>query len=158
MLTFKTERQNIFPYFFKRVLIAIFILPILYDELFPTTFITDTYYSIATVFLLLKVIDEISKVFLLELTFDNEQKEITILYKTVFSRPKHKRLLFEDAKLEIIRSKFKQKWLSEPLTLYFFKKRKEIFEVKRSKDGFSLETLNSIWKTVESIPLPIYRV
>ncbi len=109
-------------------------------------------------FLLLKVIDEISKVFLLELTFDNEQKEITFLYKTVFSLPKHKRLLFEDAKLEIIRSKFKQKWLSEPLTLYFFKKRKEIFEVKRSKDGFSLETLNSIWKTVESIPLPIYRV
>jgi hypothetical protein len=99
-----------------------------------------------------------SEVFLLELKFDNEKKEIIFLYKTVFSSHKYKKLSFENAKVEIVKSKFKQKWLWEPLTLYFFKNKKEVFEVKGSKDGFSLEALKSICKTAENISLPISEV
>ncbi len=160
MITFKTERPNVFRYLIKRLLITLFILalPVLYEKLFPTAFIRDTYYSIAPVLFLIRMIDEMSKVFLLELKFDDEKKEITFLYKTVFSSQKHKKLSFENAKVEMVKSKFKQKWLWEPLTLYFYKNKKEVFEVKGSKDGFSIETLKSICKIAENIPLPVSKV
>lgn len=38
------------------------------------------------------------------------------------------------------------------------KKQKEVFEIKKSKDGFSVDKLKEISKTVENLSLPITMV
>lgn len=159
MLTYKTDRPNSF-YFFKQLLttIAIILLPVFYDLLFPKTLIKDTYYWVATAFILMRIVDETNRDRLTEIRFDTENKQIVFIFKTLLSASRQKILPFENARLEIAESKSHWTWLWEPLTLYFLKNKMEVFEIKKSKDGFSVDRLREISKTVEALSLPITRV
>jgi hypothetical protein len=158
MLTYKTDRPNSF--FFRRLLttIAIVSVPILYDLLFPTAFIKDTYNGVSTALILMRIIDETSKDRLTEIRFDTANKQVIFIYKTLFSASLQKTLPLENARLEIVQSKSSWTWFWEPLTLYFLKNKKEVFEINKSKDGFSIDKLKEISKTVESLSLPIVKV
>jgi hypothetical protein len=159
MVTYKTDRPNSY-YFFKQLLTTIVIvsLPILYDLLFPTPFIKDTYYWVAGALILMRIIDETSRDRLTEIRFDTDNKQVIFIYKTLLSAPRQKRLPLENARLEVAQSKSSWTWLWEPLTLYFLKNKKEVFEIKKSKDGFSVDKLREITKTVETLSLPITKV
>ncbi|RYZ62880.1 MAG: hypothetical protein EOO14_00900 [Chitinophagaceae bacterium] len=133
-------------------------LPLAYDLLFATAFSKDTYYWVAATLILLRMVDETSKERLTEIRFDTENNQLLFLYKILFFAPRQKALLFEDARLEIVQTKSGWTWLWEPLTLYFLKNKKEMFEIKKSKDGFSVEKLREIIRTVENLSLPITKV
>ncbi len=159
MVTYKTDRPNSF-YFFKRLLTTIVIvaLPIFCDLLFPTTLIKDTYYWVATALIFMRIISETSRDRLIEIRFDTDNKQVIFIYKTLLSAPKQKTLPLENAGLEIAQSKLSWTWLWEPLTLYFLKNKMEVFEIKKSKDGFSIDKQREITKQVETLCLPITRV
>ena len=133
-------------------------LPIAYDLLFPTGFIKDTYNWVAVTLILIRIVDETSKDRLTEIRFDIENSQLIFMYKILFSAPRQKVLLFENARLEIVQTKSSWIWLWEPLTLYFLKNKHEVFEIKKSKDGFSVEKLRAIIRTVEDLSLPITKV
>jgi hypothetical protein len=159
MITYKTDRQILF-YVLKRFLAtaAILFLPIFFDLFFPIDFIADTYYSIALVLMFIKIIDELAKNRLTEIRFDADCNQVIFVYKTLFILSRQKTLPFDNARLEIAQSKSSWTWLWEPLTLYFLKNKKEVFEIKKSKDGFSIDKLKKISKTVENLSLPIIKV
>ena len=159
MLTYKTDKANSF-YFFKQLLSTVVIvsLPILYDLLFPTAFIKDTYYWVAGALILMRIIDEAGKDRLTEIRFDTDNNQVIFIYKTLFTALRQKTLPLENARLEIAQIKSSWTWLWEPLTLYFLKNKIEVFEIKKSKDGFSVDKLKEITKTVETLSLPITKV
>jgi hypothetical protein len=158
MLTYKTDWSNSL-HFFKQLFITfvIILLPILYDLLFSTTFIKEMYYELAATLLLIRIIDETSKKRLKEVRFDKDKNQIIFTYKLLLSTTKQKTLSFENARLEITESKSKKFSLWDPLTLYFLNGKKEIFEIKKSKDGFSVNTLRQITITAENLSLPILK-
>jgi hypothetical protein len=108
--------------------------------------------------ILMRIIDETSKERLTEISFDTYSKQVLFIYKTLLSAPRQKKLEFENARLEIAQNKSKWTWLTEPLALYFLNNKTEVFEIKNSKDGFSIDKLTEISKTVEKLSLPISRV
>lgn len=126
--------------------------------MFPTAFIKDTYYWVAGALILMRIVDETGKDRLIEIHFDTDNKQVVFIYKTLFSAPRQKTLSLDNARLEITQSKSSWTWLWEPLTLYFLKNKKEVFEIKKSKDGFSVEKLREITKTVETLSLPVIKV
>jgi len=136
------------------VTIAIILSPILYDLLFPGSFIKDSYYWVAVAIILMTLIDEASNYRLTEIQFDMDKREIIFNSSTIFSSSKKDTLAFDNAGLEIVKSRSKFKWLSEPMVLYFLKNKTEIIEIKRSKDGFSVDTMKEIIGTVEKLSLP----
>ena len=67
-------------------------------------------------------------------------------------------LLFDVARLEIRDNRKKiLSWLMEPVTLYFLKNKKEVFEIKVGKDGYSPDTLRDICNTINELSLPVYQ-
>jgi hypothetical protein len=113
---------------------------------------------VAVALILMKIIDEVGKERLIEIRFDSDNKQVIFIYKTLFSATKQKTLPLDNARLEIHESKSKRSWLWEPLTLYFLKNKKEVFEIKKSKDGFTLASLRQIIDTVGRLSLPISKV
>lgn len=159
MVTYKTDRKNYFYHLIQLLRsILIISLPIISDLLFKTTFVKVTYYWFAAGFILLLIFEMASKQRLSEIRFDTDKSQIIFIYKTLFSSPQAKRIPFENARLEYAKSKSSWTWLWEPLTLYFLKYKIEVFKVNKSKDGFSVRTLDEVRNTVESLSLPIMEV
>lgn len=156
---FKTDQPHS-RYFMKGWLISagLLSLPVLYDWIFPSTYITDKYYWVVGAMLILRFISEASKDRLMEICFDKEKNQILFTYKGVFSAEKQKALSLENARLEIAETQSGWTWLWEPLTLYFLHNKTEVFEIRRSKDGSSVDTLNRIAETAAAFSVPIKRL
>jgi hypothetical protein len=158
MLTYKTDRQDIFHYFKQPLLvIALILVPIFYSFVFPTPFIKDAYFPLACGLSIIKIFDEIFKARLVELQFDEEKKQVNFIYKRMFSMVKQKVLLFSNARLEVVRNNIKIPLVVEPVTLYFLHSKKEVFEIMKSKDGFSNNTMQQISDSMENLSLPVTR-
>ena len=106
MLTYKTDKANR-HYLLKELLktIALASLPILFDQLLGSGFISDTYYSLPGSIVLIKFFDEAGKNRLQEIRFDTNQRQVIFTYKTLFFVTKHKNITMQDARLEIVDSK-----------------------------------------------------
>jgi hypothetical protein len=88
------------------------------------------------------------------MTFDNEKNEIIVFFKSLVSDVKQIRLSFDTARLEVVEEKGKLK-IFEPLTLYLMKEKMEVFELTKSKDHLSIDTLQDIVRTAENYAIPI---
>lgn len=88
---------------------------------------------------------------LYELQIDNAERQFVFLSKSLLSKSKKTFLSFENGRLEIEKNKLRWLKFGDPLTLYFLQNKMEVFEIKKSKDGFSIDTLNKICKTVQEI-------
>ena len=119
--------------------------------------VTDNYYWVASVTLIVSIYDSINEERLYELSFDYENRQIYFFYKSIFSKLRKKNLSFDEARLEIVRTKPIFTKVRSLLKVYFLKRKMEVFEISESKDGFSIGTLQEICKTVESIPLQVSR-
>jgi len=154
MLIYKTDRPNSF-YSFKQLFttVVVVLLPVFYDQLFPTGLIKDTYNWVAGTLILMRIIDEIGKDRLVEIHFDTDKMHVIFIYKTFFILTRQKTLKFDTLLIEIVQSKSNWTWFFEPLSLYFLKDKKEVFQINKSKDGFSVEKLKEITKTIEALSL-----
>lgn len=155
--TFNSDKPRTAKHFLKSWLISLFIvaLPIVYDLLFPSNLIKDSYYFAVGGLLIARLFIDTSVNRLYQVTVDMEQRQILFLSKNLFSNSNPRILPFDDARLEVSKSKNQRSWLWEPITLYFLKNKMEVAEINRSKDGFSVDKLNEILKTIEQIPLPV---
>ena len=162
MTTFKTDRPSIAGYIFKDWLItvAILALPGIYGLLFPGKPFTikESYFFIVGGVMLASLAEKINKDRLCEIKFDRDQRQIVFSYKNLFSDPKQKVLPFDNASLEI--NEGKPNWWRRfaSLSLSFMKGKQEVFIISKYKDGFSVDTLKDILKTVENISLPVSKV
>ena len=91
---------------------------------------------------------------LYELQIDNDERQLVFLSKSLLSKTKKTFLSFDNGRLEIEKNKSRWFKIGDPLTLYFLQNKTEVFEITKSKDGFSIDTLNKICTTVQEICLP----
>lgn len=113
-------------------------------------------FIVPTILLLKDFYDKASRRRLQRLTFDNEKNEIIVFFKSLVSDVKQIRLSFDTARLEVVEDKGKLK-IFEPLTLYLMKEKMEIFELTKSKDHLSIDTLQDIVRAAENYAIPIVR-
>jgi hypothetical protein len=156
MMIFKTDRPNTSFAILKVWLLnlLLFSVPIIYDLLFPNNFIKDSYYYIAGSVLLMNFLIIIFTDRLYELQIDNDERQLVFLSKSLLSKTKKTFLSFDNGRLEIEKNKSRWFKIGDPLTLYFLHNKTEVFEITKSKDGFSIDTLNKIYTTVQEISLP----
>ena len=91
---------------------------------------------------------------LFELQIDNNERQLVFLSKSLLSKTKKTILSFDNGRLEMDENNSRWFKIGDPLTLYFLHNKTEVFEIKKSKDGFSVATLNKICKTIQEISLP----
>ncbi|WP_153796775.1 hypothetical protein [Foetidibacter luteolus] len=156
MKTFKSSRTNHFPYIIKHWLITFGIatLPVIYDQLFNSHLIKDSYYYIVAAVLIARVYRDADTYRILQIDIDYDKQLIAFYYKTFFSGLRKRVLLFNNARLEVINKRAYNTEKQTPVKLYFFKNKLEIFEISNSKDGFSYKTIGDISTAIASIPLP----
>ena len=156
MIIFKPDRPNTSFAILKGWLLnlLLFSVPIIYDLLFPNNFIKDSYYYIAGSVLLMNFLMIIFTDRLYELQIDNDERQLVFLSKSLLSKTKKTFLSFDNGRLEIEKNKSRWFKIGDLLTLYFLHNKTEVFEITKSKDGFSLDTLNKICATVQEISLP----
>jgi hypothetical protein len=94
---------------------------------------------------------------LLEFSFDTDNKEVVLSYKSMFSEVKKKRVSFNQARIEMVESNLSKLKFFEPLTLYLLKGKMEMFQITRSKDGLPLDDLKAIVLMAERKGIPIIR-
>jgi hypothetical protein len=160
MTTFKANKTDFKPVLFRSVIFIVgawIVFGILYF-IIQGHMVTDNYYWVASVTLIISVYDTINEDRLYELSFDYESRQIYFFYKSIFSKPKQKKLSFDEARLEIVKTKPIFTKVKSLTKVYFLKRKMEVFEISESKDGFSMETIQDICKTVESIQLPVLKV
>jgi hypothetical protein len=150
MTTFKTDRRPTAGYIFKDwlIIVGIFSLAGIYGLLFPGKpfIIKESYFFIVGGSLLAGFLARMREERLYEMYFDLDKRQIVFLYKSLFSDPKQKTLSFDNARLEINESKPKWWRRAAMLTLSFREGKKEVFNISKYKDGFSIDTLREICK------------
>jgi hypothetical protein len=113
-------------------------------------------FIVPAILLLKDFYDKASRRRLQRLTFDSEKNEISVFFKSLVSDVKQIRLPFDIARLEVVQEKSKLN-IFEPLTLFLMKEKMEVFELTKSKDRLSIDTLQDIVKTAEKFAIPIIR-
>jgi hypothetical protein len=113
-------------------------------------------FIVPAILLLKDFYDKASRRRLQRLTFDSEKNEISVFFKSLVSDVKQIRLPFDIARLEVVQEKSKLN-IFEPLTLFLMKEKMEVFELTKSKDRLSIDTLQDIVKAAEKFAIPIIR-
>jgi hypothetical protein len=111
-------------------------------------------FIVPAILLLKDFYDKASRIRLQRMTFDKEKNEIIVFFKSLVSDVKQIRLSFDTARMEVVEEKGKLK-IFEPLTLYLMKEKMEVFELTKSKDHLSIDTLQDIVRTAENYAIPI---
>lgn len=112
-------------------------------------------WSVPAVMFLKDIYDKSSRDRLQQITFDVGRKGVVLSYKSMFSEVKQKRVLFNQARLEVVETKSKLN-LWEPLTVYFLSGTVEVFKITQSKDGLPVDTLKAIVQAAEQHGIPIH--
>jgi len=107
-------------------------------------------YILVSIFLLKSIINDLLTNRLQEIKFDTEKRQIVFYFRNAYSRILYKTLSFDDARLEIVGG-------DRPAVLYFLKNKTELFEIRRSKDGYPSASLRAIADTVKQLSLRVTR-
>jgi hypothetical protein len=88
-----------------------------------------------------------------QVSIDTANQKIHFDYYNIYEGKGVLTLAFETLRIEIDTSKIT--WLFNPITIYFLKNKMEVFKATKWKDGFSLDTLNDMRLTLESLTSPV---
>jgi hypothetical protein len=157
---FKSQRHNNFRYIVREWAITTLTIsaPLLLDILMPELDLVNRsywYYFIPAFsffrFIGLCQLDRVN-----EIVIDTNLREVSFKYYDINEGEVWKSYPFETLRLKISPNKLnwlsnKMSWLFEPLTIYFLKGRQEVMSISKSKDGFSMETLESLKRTLEEL-------
>ena len=153
MTWYKSHRHNDFRYIFRQWLITTLLvfIPIFIDIIFPqVNFINrSNWYVIISVLSITTLIRLCQEDRVNEIIVDPEFREITFKYYDINEGQVWKSYPFEQIRLQI--SKNKMPWVFEPVNICFFIGRSEIMSVSKSKDGFSVQVLESLSRTLEDL-------
>jgi hypothetical protein len=156
MYTYKTERENTINFIINHLLIQLIATAIfLFIFYLFKKEIPEVVFWIIPIFIVTFIFREIFKQRLIELTFDTENKYIHFTLKNLFSKPEEKIIRFENVKLNVFGRKAKMDIPGKVTSIYFHKKKLQVFELNKYKDGFSYETMSQIVATAEELSLPV---
>ena len=160
MTTFVTDRPKQALHILKNWAagILIFTIPLVIDLLLKTHIVKNSFYYILLLLLLLRFMIDLNSQRIYKLSFDTDRHLIVFEHKSIFSKTVKEGLPFENCRVEINRKKIKWAWLDEPFDFYFLQNKTEVFTLSKSKDGFSLNTLNKMYETIESLSFPIIKL
>ena len=153
MQTFTPQKLYTHHHLIKDGLILIGIMACLYFGYYfwkPERLSTFNW-LIPAVFFIVHLYDNISRDRLQQIIYDTTNKEVIILYRSVFSEMKEKRIPFELAKLSVYERSGK------PTLMYLFKEKREVFEIRKKKDGTSTDTMKAIAQTAEENGIRVVR-
>jgi hypothetical protein len=158
MKTFSTTQNYTFKDLVSEISITILVIAIIFAVVLVWLPERLTIFTliVPAILLLKNFYDKASRRRLQQLTFDNDKNEIVVFSKSLLSSVNQIRLSFDTARLEVVEEKGKLQ-IFEPLILYIMKEKMEVFELTKSKDRLSLETLQSIVRTAENYAIPIIR-
>jgi hypothetical protein len=158
MKTFSATRTYAFKDLIRETSVTILIFAVIFAIVlmwFPER-LTVFSLIVPAILLLIDFYGKASRRRLQQLTFDSHKNEIVVFFKSLLSNVKQIHLSFDTARLEVVEAKGKFK-IFEPFTLYILKEKMEVFELSKSKDCLSLETLQDIVLTAENYDIPIIR-
>ncbi len=98
---------------------------------------------IPALFLLKEFYDKADALRLQKISFDEENKEIKIIFHSLITGTERKSIPFALSNIEVTKSKSKL-WFVEPIVLTLWKQDKFVFEIKSSKDKLSVSTIDTI--------------
>jgi hypothetical protein len=152
MLTYSTERPNYWPYILKlwSVSLAIFLLAVVYDYFFPSNYAKGIYW-VAGLGSLARLIDLMSKPRIQKIVIDEESQLISQYYKSPMSGQGEKSIGLKHIRVYIKKSKSS----GELRSIDFYKGYRRIMNLDRKKDGFSLATLQELYKTLKRLEVRI---
>src|SRR5215212_1549364 len=146
MTWYKSQRHNNFRYIFRQWLITTLTIstPLLIDFLLPQLHLVNRsfWYMFIPAFSFFSFIGLCQEDRVNEIIVDTEFREITFKYYDINEGQVWKSYPFEEIRLQI--STDKMSWLFEPVTIYFLKGKREVMSISKSKDGFSIETLENL--------------
>ena len=152
MTTFQTKKTNIQARFFRQLAFCMvfFALVIAYDLYISTGKWphAGTYWLMGSITGLFLIID-IFKKRLFEISFDEGNKQIKFLYKSVYTKEYRRTIPYESTKIEVNEDTSMFTLFRKTLTIYFLKNKTEICGVNNTDDGFPLESLKQICTMLE---------
>jgi hypothetical protein len=156
MKTYNATRTYSFKDLIRETSVTIIVITIIFAIVllwFPER-LTIFSLVVPAILLLKDFYDKASRRRLQQLTFDSDKNEVVVFFKSLLSNVKQIRLSFDAARLEVVEEKGKLK-IFEPLTLYLMKEKMEVFELTKSKDLLTVDTLQDIVRTAEDYAIPI---
>jgi len=151
-MKFKANRSGLI-FYLKYWIIAftiLMLLPIIFHLIFDRY--TEKIYSQKD-FLLISsglaplLISLFTKKHIYEIDFDYNKEEVSFFFKKLLFLRKQRNVSFTNVDVTLIQTRRKLK----PMALWIYEKNKEILQITRDKDGFSIEQLNEIFATIEKL-------
>ena len=157
MLNYTTDRESHWPYIIKQLLISTVILslPVIYDLLFPTDYIKETYYWISVVLLLAQFIDLTSRHRIHKIIIDEGGKTITQYYRSSFSGEGEKIHTLVKVQLYVKNKKAAPGEAATTKSLVLYKEGRGVLNVNTKNDGFAPKTLQEIRLVLERLGVPV---
>lgn len=156
MIIFKSDKPNTLFSILKEWIIDLLLVSLIISIYY--IFISKNinkigYYFIWVSVMVFSLLLNIITVRLYELQIDEDERQIIFLSKSLLSKTSKILLSIDNGRLEIDRNKSRWLKIGAPLTLCFLKNKMEVIKITKRKDGYSIETLNKICKTIEELSL-----
>ncbi|MBB1285579.1 hypothetical protein HRH25_14430 [Flavisolibacter sp. BT320] len=128
-------------------------IPIIYDIAVPNSFIKSGYYFFVSGFLLINLVKETLSDKTFRVFFDEENRQIVLGSKALFSKPKQKAIQFSQARLEYI-DEGNFLFFKGNLKLCFMKDKMEVACIREGTRGFSKEVINEMMEKAKHYNIP----
>lgn len=146
----KLRQERLKAYLFN---VGILSIPFIYDMAVPNSLIKSSYYFFVAGFLFVNLAKEIVSEKTFQISFDEEGKQIILVSKALFSKPKRKAIQFDQTRLEYI-DEGNFLFFKGNLKLCFMKDKMEVACISEGTRGFSKETINDIIEKAKDYNIP----
>jgi hypothetical protein len=159
MSLFKSQRHNDFRCIMRLWLVEALIVstPLLLNLLFPWLHIGSRlyWYIFLPTVLIMRFIGLCLDDRVNEIIIDTNLRAISFKYYDVNQGQVLKSYPFEAIRLDIVVGR--TLWGPKPITICFLKGKREVMSVSKTKDGFSMETLEDLKLSLQSLTSPVER-
>jgi hypothetical protein len=146
----KLKQERLKAYLFN---VGVLSIPIIYDVAVPNSFIKNSYYFFVVGFLLINLVKETLSEKTFRVSFDEENRQVILVSKALFSEPKRKAIQFSQARLEYI-DEGNFLFFKGNLKLCFMKDKMEVACIREGSRGFSKEVINEMIEKAKDYNIP----
>ena len=154
MKSFQTDKKKVIKQIAIQFLIAIAILVIFFIYEFylvKKPKLSSFFYWLFCGLLIVQLFLELFKKRVFSILFDDDKREVVLLYKSVFSEEERKIIPYDEARIEFNPDSSILSWVKKSATLSFLKRKTEFCSLSSKKDGFSYEQFTEILDKAKTI-------
>jgi hypothetical protein len=157
MLIYKSNRVNGRKYVLRQWLLVTLVIsiPLIIDILAPSINLINNsfFYYYLPLISLSQLLSLFQKDRINEIVIDTYRQTVSIKYYDVHKGVVRKTFSFKDLKVKILTTQ--KTLLTDPFNITLFGANKETFEISRSKDGFTTQTMRELVQKLESLTSPV---